>query len=632
MKKIICIVLCILWTVLCGAYFVLNAYGLLGNFRYSYRNDSYYYNGGLHVIDNVGDEGYILKIDDLANVTDVIDVEDYIPGARCEALSQSGPLALLVSINPKLEDEELDITALNIVVFDRDGVPVKMCDWITPDRECYPLDLYLDGDDYRVTFLSPTQTYAYHYVFPGEDFYDIEDGDIPSVRNVDAVEVSAAESNSNKIYRYEVREDDFAREAYRKKKLTVSQIAHINHDLLVNSLASCIIGVIILIIAYILLKRRNRVAYLVLLWEIMTALLCLSFRTGMLVLTGKYGFYIGLALFFVIASVIGVVIIIMMSLDISLLIEAMRNVACGEMEIKKPATIGDDVESAWNALFDIVRIIRNIHYSKYRIFEAYYKFAPKNIEDILGRESILEVRGGDTAKGTGTIGLISSKITAPSPVYDTAFKLFADCQESKKGSLVSAGHDLSQFTMLFPDSNTETIPFGAELIRLAHVGAENRTRMTMLLMHGDYIYGSVGDVRHQVPFLNSFELSAGEANIELLSELGLRLVVTEDVKEREGADYLVRFIGYLAMTSDRLVKLYEVLDALPAEVRRQRKLNDEAFQNGIRLFADKDYYIARREFAKVIKADPDDTVARWYLFNSEKYLNNPELEAKLSFK
>ncbi len=616
---------------LTGAYFILNAYGLMGNYKYSAQNDSYYYNGGLYVIDNVNDQAYILKFDDFAKVTGIISLEDYLPGVKAEALSQSGPLAVFVSVNPKLEDSDIDITAMNVVVFDRKDIPVKISDWVTPDRECNVLDLYEDGVDYRVTFLSPTEAYAYHYQFEESTFYEIEDGDIPAVRNVDSIEVSAAENNSGGHYQYNNRLDDYTKDIYNRKKLSVSQIAYMNHDLLVNSLASWIIGIILLIVAYILLKRRNRVAYLILLWEIMVALLCMTFRTGIIFLAKKYGYFIGISLFFVIASVIGTVIIILMSLDLSLLIEAMGKVAREDLDINKPVTVGDDVESAWNALFDICRIIRNINYSKFRIFEAYYKFAPKNIENILGRESILEVRGGDTATGMGTIGLISSKITAPSPVYDTAFKLFADCQESKQGTLVSARHDLSQFTMLFSDNNLSTVLFGAELIRLAHVGTEDRTRMTMLLSYGSYLYGSVGDARHQVPFLNSAELSVSEANIGLLGEMGLRLVITEDVLERENADYLVRFIGSLALKDGRLVKLYEVLDALPADVRRQRKINDEVFQNGIRLYADKDFYIARREFAKVIKSDPGDGVARWYLFNSEKYLNDPSLVSRVSF-
>jgi hypothetical protein len=40
------------------------------------------------------------------------------------------------------------------------------------------------------------------------------------------------------------------------------------------------------------------------------------------------------------------------------------------------------------------------------------------------------------------------------------------------------------------------------------------------------------------------------------------------------------------------------------------------------LFYSNDFYLARNSFSEVLKENPDDKIARWYLFNCEHNLNN----------
>ena len=51
---------------------------------------------------------------------------------------------------------------------------------------------------------------------------------------------------------------------------------------------------------------------------------------------------------------------------------------------------------------------------------------------------------------------------------------------------------------------------------------------------------------------------------------------------------------------------------------------DDKFQKAIGLFCQNDFYLARNLFSAVLKLNPADGIARWYLFACEHYFNNSE--------
>ena len=112
--------------------------------------------------------------------------------------------------------------------------------------------------------------------------------------------------------------------------------------------------------------------------------------------------------------------------------------------------------------------------------------------------------------------------------------------------------------------------------------------------------------------------------------MGLNLVLTEDVKNRENYDGAFRYIGYIliADTGERL-RLYEALDACVLAQRRLKEETDTRFQKGLELFYQHDFYLARSTFSDVLKENPEDAMAKWYLFTCEKYLNQVHVEGDI---
>ena len=112
--------------------------------------------------------------------------------------------------------------------------------------------------------------------------------------------------------------------------------------------------------------------------------------------------------------------------------------------------------------------------------------------------------------------------------------------------------------------------------------------------------------------------------------MGLNLVLTEDVKNRENYDGAFRYIGYIliADTGERL-RLYEALDACVLAQRRLKEETDTRFQKGLELFYQHDFYLARSTFSDVLKENPEDAMAKWYLFTCENYLNQVHVEGDI---
>ncbi len=341
-------------------------------------------------------------------------------------------------------------------------------------------------------------------------------------------------------------------------------------------------------------------------------------------------------LFFLLGSVVCIGLLMIQGRDLRQLASGMRKVAQGQAEVQKGTAYGRDVDMMWNSLMEIQRTISRINYTKYRIFESCYRFAPKNVEKILGKDSITEVKGGDMILLNGTVAFTSS--TEPedngqsvAEMMNRFITLIEEHQEESQGFFVSGQSSLTRMKILFLEEYRETVAFGASAMR--HIYEERSLedlRTGMLLHYCQCAYGVAGTERQSFPFLLSKELEEIEKYAGWFQRMHLRLVITESVKNREALEGAVRYIGYILITATgRRMKLYEVLDAESQHMRRLKTETDEKFQGALSLFYRYDFYLARNSFSDVLKENPADDMAKWYLFTCEKYLNETHFQGDI---
>lgn len=335
-------------------------------------------------------------------------------------------------------------------------------------------------------------------------------------------------------------------------------------------------------------------------------------------------------LVFLAGSAASMWLLLLQGRELKRLAAAMQMLANGETEIKKEAVHGKDVDFMWNSLMETRKTISRINYTRYQIFESCYRFAPKNIEKILGKDSITEVNSGDMVLLHGTLAVISSARAedgsrAVAEQIGSFVSLIEQHQEQSGGFFVSGDCGLDTMKVLFLEQSRDTVEFGVSLMQgfleRKDELLENK-KAGILLHYSQYMYGVAGTRKHSLPYLLSKEMEELERYARWFRTLNLHLVITESVKNRENLDSPLRYLGYVLIegTKER-IRLYEVLDACPLREGRVKAQTDPRFQKGIALFYQHDFYLARSAFNEVLRENPEDSMATWYLFTCEKYLN-----------
>ena len=333
---------------------------------------------------------------------------------------------------------------------------------------------------------------------------------------------------------------------------------------------------------------------------------------------------------FIIASAISGLFIWVQNQDIVILQDALGKLSRGETEINKPSVIGKDMNYIWNSMFEIQKNILHISREKLLTYETYYKFAPKGVEKILNLPAVTDIHGGEHINRNGTIATLSmSKRSAfGEREKDSISVLYSDlekCREDYNGLFVSHTNNFERMKYLFLEQDSNVVEFGVEYIQKILQEKGNYFRYaSILLCYTPFSYGVVG-VKNQASI---YMVSPHSDLMDQLSgwfrSMRLPLVITQSVKDHEEPDVSLRYMGFYLPKGGKKedeIHLYEVLDAYPANIRFTRESTLDDFSEGLRLFYERNFYLARNIFSDILRKAPEDEVSKWYLFECEKYLD-----------
>lgn len=333
---------------------------------------------------------------------------------------------------------------------------------------------------------------------------------------------------------------------------------------------------------------------------------------------------------YVILSALGIGFLTAQSRDIGKLRKVMLRVAGGSQDIRRPDVHGKDMESMWNSINETDKTLKKMNYSKLQIFEAYYRFAPKEIEKLLEKNSIMEVASGDERKLAGSMAIVEVDPAGKDATLanrNRFLEVLERRQREQGGITVSSDARLSVLKLLFPSAKGDTVQFAVDLIRdFPENQCQSGIPAAVFLFRSQFIYGVAGTDTQCFPFLDTRDEFHQDEYAAWLGKLGLRVVVTEDVVQSGCQDKDTRYLGYVSANGGR-VKLYEVLDACPNRERVAKLQTKEKFEQALQLFYQYDFYLARSTFSELLRELPEDRIAKWYLFACEKHLNEAHGEA-----
>lgn len=323
---------------------------------------------------------------------------------------------------------------------------------------------------------------------------------------------------------------------------------------------------------------------------------------------------------FAISSVILIAIYLVNTRDLKNLEDALRECALGRRLPDRPLTLGVDLKNMWDSLSEIGKRVDAINYKRFKIFEAYFRFSPKNIEYALGKESIMDVKNGEYTMLEGSLLTI---YLSPNQSRDNLLSITCAMDARQKSNdciLVGNSTDLTRLQMLFMVTEKGSVDYAAEIIHDSnmHGGPFN----SAFIFYDSFEFGIVGNDGLSLTYLNNDRSKELVSYGELFGRLHLGLVITEYIKIREYENRAVRYIGYIRCNGygDKM-KLYEVMDACGKSERHDKIHTLRQFSEALEMYEKKEFYFARNLFSDLLKIAPEDELSRWYLFESEKYLN-----------
>ena len=142
-------------------------------------------------------------------------------------------------------------------------------------------------------------------------------------------------------------------------------------------------------------------------------------------------------------------------------------------------SLKDSADSLWiesnemrrlkNSLGQISTDVARMNYIKYKVLQSYYRFAPKQIEQILGKYSILEVEPGDKVNITGTLAFVAYPGNKGMGEQEylrrmsKEYKRLGEKQKEYEGILLSDNSDLTTMQLLFQEETKKALSFGQEM-------------------------------------------------------------------------------------------------------------------------------------------------------------------------
>ena len=331
---------------------------------------------------------------------------------------------------------------------------------------------------------------------------------------------------------------------------------------------------------------------------------------------------------YVVFSGLCIFLLWLLTFDISLFDKAIGDVAVNGKSVnlgpKNP--VGTDLENMWNSLRQIEKEIGQLQYSSFKRLEAYSRFAPQDIEKILGKESILDVVNGDRIGIKGTLSMITSDGSSDvDERIDQIGGLFNFMKEypDLRGTLVSDRDGLSSIDMFFYNQERNTCEFAVDYLKECRVDRASIKTPSVFMYYGSFMYAVTGTNEQSRAFLIADESSELAAYAKWFRDHDISAVVTEEVKNRERTTYDFRYIGFINIGDRKKdIRLYELLDACPLAERELKLEYMNKFEDALQLFYQSDYYMARNTFSDILKVNPGDEIVRWYLFESERLLDD----------
>lgn len=291
-----------------------------------------------------------------------------------------------------------------------------------------------------------------------------------------------------------------------------------------------------------------------------------------------------------------------------------------------PTRLPNGLKREWSALKAINHKFGRSHYDNMQNLEQYNKYVPKDVAPLLDKSNILDVEIGDVKKFSSNIVNVNFEyngydnfdkyIEMTSGIYNIIY----ENANRYEGTVISHDADFTDSKILFGDDINKSVDFAINVLARARELQDSNGRIVMIDANTCRV-GMVGCDKKALPFLHYDNEMILNKHRAYLRQAGVMLVLTENAVNKCNDKYTFRYIGYLSDNGNN-VKIYECINAYSKFKKEILEKTLNIFKKAMGLYYSNDFYLARNAFNDVLKINPDDAIARWYLFSCENNLNN----------
>ncbi|BED92298.1 MAG: HAMP domain-containing protein [Candidatus Improbicoccus pseudotrichonymphae] len=306
----------------------------------------------------------------------------------------------------------------------------------------------------------------------------------------------------------------------------------------------------------------------------------------------------------------------------------------GNRKTKIKINSNDEIQDLSVAFNDMTENIENFTNDLVTVNKQYLRFIPKELLNLLDKESIMEVKLNDNKETYLpfvyiTFNIDCAEFENSKEMHDILFGIISKLFINLFKIIEDNGGIVQNFSGL-----NATILFSGELInalnsvnQISEMKIDRRIKQNirMILGCGSILLGVIGsEARCGVSAISDELLRLIEIDAHM-QNLGIKNVATEsfiskipeDIKEN------CRLLGKCTDSkTNRDYNIYELIDSYGFRRKNMFMKTKKVFENAINEYYNKNFKNARKLFSDVIKIDEKDRVSIYYLNKCDIFINN----------
>jgi class 3 adenylate cyclase len=277
------------------------------------------------------------------------------------------------------------------------------------------------------------------------------------------------------------------------------------------------------------------------------------------------------------------------------------------------------------------------------------RFVPVQFMKFLGVNNITQMKLGNCVKSTMTVMFfdirffsIHSEMMSLTENFDLINKVFGVAGPVIRKHSGIIDKYLGDAAMVIFDNAGDAVLAGIEIYQKLILDAETRVTIGtdsidigIGLHSGSIMLGIIGDGERLSNTVISKHVNMASRLEGITKQVKAGMLVSSEVLQgipESEPPFETRYLGLIQPAgTNEIIGVFEMLDALPEQIRERRTLTRELFESGIRKYHTKDYETARTRFEEITRSDPTDICAKRYLEETQKHISDPTLPSVFVF-